>query len=140
MLITQVQPALAGLGQFSTSTLPLDEQCAPAPPEPTPLDDLRMLQTKMEEGAPEPEIFSRLPIAAPPTLLSGAVLISMATVVPANRRVSLLECWNTRGDLINTWRWFRRTSRCLNTWLPPGKGGEFGSFVRKNPGYISLGC
>ena len=94
------------------------------------------LQTKMEDGAPEPEILSRLPAAAPPARLSGAVLISMDTVVPANRRVSLLERWNTRGDLINTMRSFTRTSLCLNTWLPPGNGGRVCIIWReKNPGY-----
>lgn len=58
---------------------------------------------------PEWVICSRLQAAASPALLSGAVLISMATAVPASRRVSRLQhyekerviWWQSKGKQLN---------------------------------------
>lgn len=43
----------------------------------------------------------RLHAAAPPARLSGAVLISIATAVPARRRASLLQLCETKHNDLN---------------------------------------
>lgn len=55
---------------------------------------------------PKWETCKRLHAAAPPIWLSGALLISMATAVPARRRVSLLQlCETKHADQLDKLLW-----------------------------------